>query len=287
MRMRHVSLAMLVGALLLVACGADQDEQATGAPPAPPAPEPSPVTLWLSAERVPPGPAELVAVLVNRAGGEVMFGVGAEVDRWDGSTWVPHRKLGMCLEGWHCTAEMRPLDEELVIPSIGLTATLDRPGPLQRFTTDGLESGWYRISQMANEGMVASGIVEVALGAAAPAPIVPVDSPVISVTPPLLAPGGGTVTLFPLVPGATSIGDLERALEELAETASIERWSGDGWAPVAELDLELDPGGREPSFERSLDLPALEVGDYRIVRAHPGGDHVGRFWVVPADLLGR
>ena len=49
-------------------------DEPTGAdgPLPPPA---SPVTLWLSADRVPPGPVELVGVLVDHEGVNAIFGV--------------------------------------------------------------------------------------------------------------------------------------------------------------------------------------------------------------------
>ena len=50
----------------------------------PPAPADAPFSLWLSAERVPEGPAELVAILVNHEGVDATFGAlreGRPVER--------------------------------------------------------------------------------------------------------------------------------------------------------------------------------------------------------------
>jgi hypothetical protein len=75
---------------------------------APPPVAASPVSLWLSAARVPPGPVELVALLVNDGTAEVMFGVYAKVDRWNGDAWVTAGQLVMCMDPWHCTAQILP-----------------------------------------------------------------------------------------------------------------------------------------------------------------------------------
>lgn len=75
---------------------------------APPPVAASPVSLWLSAERVPLGPIELVALLRNDGIADVMFGVYAKVDRWNGDAWVPAGQLVMCMDHWHCTPQILP-----------------------------------------------------------------------------------------------------------------------------------------------------------------------------------
>lgn len=52
----------------------------------PPALLASPFSLRITAERVPPGPIELVALLVNHEGSDATFGVLATVDRWADTT---------------------------------------------------------------------------------------------------------------------------------------------------------------------------------------------------------
>jgi hypothetical protein len=244
-------------------------------PPALPA---SPVSLWLSAERVAPGPVELVAVLVNHDGVDAMFGVLANVDRWDGREWVAYGDLVMCMDHWHCTARVQPPQEVISVPSIGLSAEPERPGPVERFTIDGLDVGWYRISQQANEGIVAAAIFEIAEDAFLPAPLVPVDAPAISVTPALVSRDGGEVDLYPLIPaptGAQSREDVLEAIRDLSEVALIERWDGSSWQ--AAEDVRLREAGDD--LARSADLPPLREGEYRLVREGPDGPHIGHFWV--------
>jgi hypothetical protein len=240
------------------------------------------MSLWLSADKVPPGPVELVAVFVNHTGVAAIYGVDAKVDRWDGVSWVPHGQLGMCVDHWHCTGEVEPLGENAGGNAIGLTASLDSPGPVERFTTDGLEVGWYRISQMSTEG-TATGVMEVAEGAPAPAPLPPLDAPAISVHPALVPTEGGRTILYPLVPSPTgflSIGDVEQAVEGLSETARVERWVGAQWTSVTEVELQpLGPDMPDARLGRSVELPSLPEGEYRLVRTGPGHPHTGGFWV--------
>ncbi|MEO8697337.1 MAG: hypothetical protein ABI658_27790, partial [Acidimicrobiales bacterium] len=251
-------------------------QEAGGPPPL----DPAPISLWLSASRVTDKePTELVAVLVNHDGSEATFGVAARIDRWDGQSWVPHRLLAMCLDHWFCTATPQALGP-MVVNSIGLSARVDTPGPTERFSTKGLDQGWYRISQTANEGLVAATILQVVAGADPVAPLVSVDMPAISIAPVLVKPTGTIVGMLrPLVPGINSIAEVERALAGLAETAALERWDGRDWKPIATIALK--PAASDP-LSRSAELPALAEGDYRLVRAGPNGAHIGRFWVTAA-----
>jgi hypothetical protein len=246
---------------------------------APPPVAASPVSLWLSAERVPPGPVELVALLVNDGNSDVMFGVYAKIDRWNGDAWVPAGQLVMCMDHWHCTAQILSPGGSVEVPSIGLSPQPRVPGPVERFTTDGLQPGWYRISQVANEGITAAAVLEIADDAPAPAPLVPVDRPAISVSPALLSPTGGKVMLYPLIPagtGAQSRQDVEEAIRGLSEIARIERWDGSSWTAVQNVDLEKT--GND-DLVRSTTLPPLPLGVYRLVRKGPEMPHAGSFWV--------
>lgn len=262
--------------VLVAGCGS---ARSTSTPP--PGPDASPVSLWLSSTHVPPDDVEVEAVFINRSGVTATFGVAASIDRWDGSAWEPYRKLVMCLEDWHCTAHARPAGEKLPVPAIGLGAAPARPGPLERFSTHGLQVGWYRVTQTANDGQVAAAIFEVAADAQNPAPLVPLDKATISVMPALVPSHGGKVTLRTLVPaptGVQSIGDVQAAAAGLSDTAAIERWEDDGWSPVAQVALP-PAGPGESSTSRSAELPALSDGMYRISRTGPSGTHEGRFWV--------
>jgi len=247
------------------------------------------VSLWLSTAEAAPGDTEIVAVLLNHTGVDTTFGVAASVERWDGQEWVPHRLLAMCLDHWHCTAEPVSLDDPLDTPDIGLVAEPDSPGPPERFSTVGLAEGWYRISQTANEGDVASGVLHVVEGAEPQVPLWPTDAPAISVAPSIVSPDGGPISLSPLVPpvdGGLSIDDIEEAVEGLAEAASIERWNGSGWDPAGEVPLAADED--VGLFARSTDLPPLAPGAYRLLRTGSDEPHVGNLWVVDdADLDGE
>lgn len=228
---------------------------------------------------MPPGAVDLGAVLLNHSGADLTFGVAAKVERWDSDRWKRYGGLALCLDHWHCTADITP-DGPLAVQEIGLSPSREFPGPLGRFTTDGLKPGWYRISQTANEGTVASGTFEVAEGADEPAPLVDVDEPSISVGPILTPSAGGTVTLEPLIPaptGSQSITDVEAAIAGLAEVAQIEHWDDGKWTQVSDTPLTAV----DWRVGRSATVPALEPGAYRLVRTGPQRAHTGTFWVLP------
>jgi hypothetical protein len=272
-----VVVFVLGAAFAWLAFGAigDRRTEAVGQPPPEP---PGAFSLWLSAERVPLG-AELVAVLVAHEDVEAIFGVFVEVDRWDGHGWSPQGHIVMCMDHWHCTARVEEPEGSVGVPGIGLGARPGSPGPVERFTTDGLEPGWYRISQTANEGIVATGVFQVANGATAPAPLVDVDAPAISISPVVVAPTGEEITLYPLIPppasGSQSREDILRATQGLSETARIERWDGSMWNGVTTVDVRPAPG----DLQTSATLPQLDPGAYRLVREGPEGPHIGPFWV--------
>ena len=237
-------------------------------------PPPEPVAdarLWLSAERVPPGGVELVAVGVEQAEGAFGAGVLASVDRWDGDSWEPHRDLTMCQDHWYCTSELQPAGSITGSVDLGVG-----PATVQRFSTAGLGVGWYRVSQGG-----ATGVLEVAEGADPPAPLWPVDEPSISVARPLLPPSGEVVLLSPLVPpvdGFSSADAVREATDELGTVVTVERWEDGAWARVAELQAELrDPADTNEGVV--LQVPALDPGEYRVVRSGADGVQTGRFWV--------
>jgi len=281
---------LFAGVVLLgmAACGSDTSVR-SGAPGAVAAdrpafpPESGPVSLWLSADEVPPG-AEVVAVLRNPTGVEVTFGVAAHVDRWDGAAWVAHRNLPMCLDFWHCTGKPQAIDADFVVPSIGLSP-VGGIGSVERFTTAGLDLGWYRIRQRANEDIVATGILHVTDDAPAPAPLTPTDEPAVSLGPVILSPEGGRITAFPIIPasGASqSSDDVVVATAHLQDPAVIERWDGSRWEKETVVDLHRGEQRGGPDLDRYADLPALPAGAYRFVRTAEDGypAHTGRFWVV-------
>ena len=268
-----VVVAFAWGALSTVG---DEPEVGDGPPPSPV----SPVVLWLSANRVPPGPVELVGMLVDHEGVDATFGVFAGVERWDGSEGGRYGYVAMCMDHWHCTARIERSGGSVGVNDIGLGPRLGVPGPVERFTTEGLDVGWYRITQTANEGVVATGVFEVVDGAPLPAPLMSVDAPAISISPALVSPVGGDILLYPLIPppanGSQSREDILQAIEGLSETARIERWDGAAWDVVATVDLFRVPGD---SLQRTAVLPSLEPGEYRLVREGPEGPHLGHFWV--------
>ena len=238
----------------------------------PPREGPTETRLWLSAASVPPAPVEIVVVPMEEQEGEFSAGVVAGVERWDGDSWVPHRELTMCQDHWHCTAGLQPVGS--ITGSVDLEVNA---GAVQRFTTAGLEVGWYRVAQGG-----AHGTFRVDAAAAAPAPLWPVDEPAISVSPAVVPVAATAVVLSPLVPpgedGSLSAESVRLATDDLSATVVVERWDGDRWTPAAEVVGEVrDPVDVYAGMR--VELPELAHGEYRVVRSGADGVHTGRFWV--------
>jgi hypothetical protein len=272
---RRWGLIVVVVALITAAVACSDSLQSRRVEPPPPI-EPGPYSLWLNANRVSDRePADLVAVLVNHDGTREVFGIVATIDRWDGRSWRPHREMLMCLGHWHCIAESKRRGAIDSAPSVGLTATRESVGVAEWFTTKGLERGWYRISHTSNNGVLASAVFELAPDGASVAPIGPIDKPIISITPIVVAPHGSSVALTTLIPSySSSHVDFELAAAGLTETARIQRWDGREWQPVGDVPLRA---GR--TWDRRADLPPLPEGAYRLARDGPNGEHTGLFWV--------
>lgn len=293
-RRRRRATRVAVGALAVAAVAGVTTAAVAllGPGPTPPADAPPPpavdeggVALWLSADRVPPGDVAVAAALVSRDGTTATFGVEADLERWDGDSWEPYRKTGLCLADWHCTARWYApgAPEVQGFNDIGLGVGPGAPGPLVRFTTDGLAPGWYRVVQESVDGVVAHGVLEVADGAPAPAPLWPEDSPAVTVQPPLVPASGGDVALVPLVPpddgGNLSAEMLSGAMAGLDPDALVQRWADGAWADVGTVATE-EPAAESVPGELAARLPALDPGAYRVLLRGNGKELEGSFWVV-------
>ena len=261
--------------------------------PPPPEPTDAEASLWLSSERVSPG-ADLAVAFVGRGEAPLIGGVGASVQRWDGSSWKDYGYAGLCLDSWQCSGsisseDLGSDDIGIVVPDIGVGASA-----VMRLSTSGLEPGWYRLSSdLLDESespaaldqrrhIEAAGQFEVAADAPPPAPLWSLDAPTISVTPALLPTAGGAVRLSPVVPadadGSQSAEDIDAVVAGLSQDARLERWAGDAWVVVA--DVPLDPGSDGNGWDRTAALGPLEPGAYRLVRTGPAGEQSGNLWVV-------
>lgn len=236
-------------------------------PPAetPPPPEPaSAVSIWLSAESVPEG-TDMVAVVVNDSAEELVFGATAELERWDGTAWVPSGGINLCLPS--CT----PPSFESAVPTMsdgwGASPTPGNPGPAMRFSTDGLDDGWYRLVQGP-----ASGVFEIADDAPAPAPLWSLDTASVQPSPALTGLRGTRVAL-----GAVTA--------DVSDYATVERWDGAAWQPTTSVPLSRPAAAPSDVF---ADIPGLEPGEFRLVLTdfedgEQGESVWGNFWVAGAE----
>ena len=258
--------------------------QPAGAPPA--EPTDGDAFVWIGPDRVPPG-ADLAVALVSRTGADLIGGVGMTVERWDGASWQAYGFAGLCVDGWRCAGSVTR-DGDGGVLDIGIG-----PGTAMRLSTNGLERGWYRLSEGVTDmsatpapdgsrpGGAVAGQFEVTDDAPQPAPLPPTDGVATSVHPALLAQPGGAVTLSPVVPpnadGSQTSDDIAAAVAGLSETARVERWTDGAWLRVGEVDLTPAPGD---GTARAANVPALPEGAYRLVRTGPPGEVTGSFWVV-------
>ena len=243
------------------------------------------IRLWLSATRVPVTGASLAVGLVNRATTSPTFGVEGDLERWNGSAWVAHKRVVRCMFDWNCDGAVEDRPGRSGVPAVGLIVNPGSQAVIGRFRTQRLRTGWYRLGLRANRGETATATFEVRDDAAPPGPLPDIRATTESVIPALLSPTGGRVQTWPvLAPGAglTTIDTYVAATAGLGETATVQRWTGHRWQPVAKLSLTIPLGGpaadRQPA--RFALIPPLEPGDYRLLRdSRAGTPQVGSFWI--------
>lgn len=255
-------VAALVGVAGLANALANRDPS----PPVAPPPVVATTDYWVTSGQVRPGD-DLVAVAAAEGG------VVGTLSRWDGGDWAPYRLIRFCPDHWGCHGSLEPYAESYESQDL-----LILPGTALRFSTQGLDLGWYRVGD--------SGQFEITAEAPAAAPLWPVDAPALSVSPALVPRSGGEVTLFPLAPsdtnGMLTHDDLAAVTAGMPETVAIERWEGAAWTPAVEVGLR---GVEGDDLVRYADLPGLDPGAYRLVRTGPAGSVTGNFWVAtPADI---
>ena len=228
----------------------------------------------LSAEQVPPG-AEVVGVLVDETGTGQVFDQLASVERWEDGAWVDRAEpLLWCLPTDPCSAEVMSPGTMVDFQPVEITPEPGVPGPAMRMSTAGLEPGWYRIGHTSRTGHVAAGILEIDIDAPPPAPLAPLDEPLLAVDRPVLTTAArGPLVLTQVVPD----GDVPRP--DPAEQARVDAWLDGAWATVEdEVALTGDIG----DGAQAVMAAGLDPGAYRVVLSWPEGEAWGRFWVVVA-----
>lgn len=272
--------AVAVAAVAALAVGGMTLVDRTPTPPVAPPEEEATVggDLWLSAEEVPPG-AEVVGVLVDPTNGGHVFDQLASVERWIDGAWVDRAEpLLWCLPTDPCSAEVMEPGTAVDFQPVEIAPGPGLPGPAMRMSTAGLEPGWYRIAHVSRSGAVASGVLEVADDAPAPAPLAPPDEPSLAVDPPILVPGDNVPLVLSLVApdGGRGPGP--------AEQARVDAWVDGAWVTTQD-GIPLGEG-MDDGVEAVLVGVADEPGEYRVVLSGPDGEVWGRFWVTEAPAPG-
>ncbi|NCT90410.1 hypothetical protein GXB85_05520 [Cellulomonas sp. APG4] len=277
-----VTAAVLTVALVTRPWGDGSAPVATAAPP----PEPrGAVSVEISPRVVEPGDA-VTAVLVAHEANDLTFGVAARVERWDGSRWRPSGVAHLCLAEWECVGSVGP--RLGATEDIGLGAEPGTLGPATTFSTEGLGDGWYRLVQSAVlDEDVATGAFEIRAGAGAAPPLPPRDEVALTVTPVLVPPDGGQVSVATWVPagadGTLTSEDVEAADRQLGATALVQRWTTQQWRDAIEVRVGRRDAGLGVEWGSPVVLPALEEGSYRVVRTRDDGSQAwGTFAVTAA-----
>jgi hypothetical protein len=253
---------------------------ATDAPraPLPPFEEPGPVVPWLSTRSVPTSGGDVVVILHNSGTEQFSYGVGSQIDRWDGASWTIARKIELCLDFWHCAGTLRPADQPLMVRMIGLSVGPGKWGDPLFARIEGLEPGWYRFGK--------GGEFEVTDHPEPSAPIGDVHAYRLSVKPAVLPESGGTLRITNNPPNDGGIQDPVQQEAQLFPGATLQRWTGSTWTLVPSTSaLELrSPAPDEVNgniWEKRADVGPLAPGSYRILRHLLDGTEVmGVFWVV-------
>lgn len=246
---------------------------------APPAADTAAPHLWLSATDVPTAGADVAVQLVDPTLSGDTYGVAARVERWDGEQWVDPVHAALCTDFWGCPGEIRGSG---AVPDIGLSARSGR-GPLTWLRIEGLEPGWYRLSQTANEGTVAAAPFRVREDAPAQPPSDVTGNAHLAVEPPVrttaMSSTGATVRL--VVTGGMPESDGWQD-----GVVRVERWEDGGWRTgFVGGGLHLTPSTDPDQPDAyTVDLGPWPPGTYRLaigtddVTAAPTLE--GRFWVV-------
>ena len=241
--------------------------------------------LWTSTPRVGRDRGPIVMAVLSPAPLEdVIFGVSGELDRWAGDSWVPHRRWTSCTVSMSCDGSLGGPDEELFTISIGL-----RLGSLERLALHGVAAGWYRLRKEANDGRVASTVIEVTDDQLASPPLPSTGGPQLDVSPALVLPAGAQAESWVIDTsgdGTSSLSSIEALDARLARTASVERWIDGAWQPAGVVELS-ERDACLGLTARRVSIPPLASGTYRLRRTDGAGIEVsGWFWVdVRADQM--
>lgn len=279
------AVVAIVGMIVYLAWpqGGPAPNQPAGAPTsqdvAPPPPDGGSYRVWLSEQVIPAAGADIAAVLTGPApadeSDQETFGVGAQLDRWDGTQWQLHRNARLCMDFWECTGSLVALEEDFAVEDIGLGLHPSGVGPTTFLRLEGLDPGWYRLRQTSNDGVEASGAFEVV---AEDVPVLPVGRRNVDhlvAGPALLAEAGRTIHVSRIpVPQQSA----DSPANKVGESLDLEMWTGGTWQPMS--TLTVIPAPDDPYRAAPLvELPTLDLGAYRLVDRSQPGEAQAVIWI--------
>ncbi|MCB0961127.1 MAG: hypothetical protein KDB04_16580 [Acidimicrobiales bacterium] len=296
------AVVLAVGGIAFAATRSEDAERVTSTPDGeavppdgeavPPPVDRSQAHLWLSAEQVPPGGADLAVAIVDPTDSGHIWGVAATVDRWDGTAWQPLDTARLCLDLWGCVGQIGGVDG---VEQIGLDAS-----PVSLLTwlrTGQLDPGWYRLTQGDGDA-AAAGQFEVRADADPLPPAPDREGAHLTVEPMVLFASEALRRAEPeplLPPPSTSIPSDLTGQREIVVRATgaprawqdgrvrLERWDGGSWIDASDLQVGGISPGIEPDDPVALTLADPQPGAYRVLVDADRVTIEGRFWVTDLE----
>jgi hypothetical protein len=215
-----------------VATRQDPDGPLTPAPPAISTKQPH---LALSPTTLPRSGGLITLTVVNPTDTDVTYGIIGNLFRWNGSAWMPYRKLFMGSTKPTAVAVLYPLTTNLAVAASGQGIMPRHSGNPTKMQLPALPSGYYRLTQDYYQGdkdshgkgtqtrSRLSGIFVVPRSTPyrAVPPAVDPGRPHIALSPASVPRAGGVVNLTVVNPTATEVS--------FTYQGGLERWNGTAW----------------------------------------------------------
>jgi hypothetical protein len=237
--------------------------------------------IWLSATKVSTEGVQLAAAVVNPAESPIDYGVSGTFERWSENTWIREGTWVTSLDQWGGFPAIRkPLDQPIVIPSIGLSSPAHGVGPVEYFSLPPLSEGLYRVGHSATSPEL-FGVIQVVPEAPLPVPIENPHPPNLVAHPTLMQHSQDVrVAALPLSTGLQHFEDVLRFNRELSPSVGLHQWNGESWVLMTLLDVDDSQPQEVFTGEVVVTLPELPTGAYRLVRQNASVTPLARvIWV--------
>ena len=237
--------------------------------------------IWLSATTVSTDGAQLAAAVVNVTEAPIQYGVLGTFEHWNDGQWARAGSWVTSLDHWGGSPEIVTDERQVFVPAIGLDAPGHALGPVEYFSLPPLAEGWYRVSHAAGASAPYAVIEVVHRNASKLMPIDNPHPPTLVAHPTVMRHSGELrVAALPPQDGVISREDVLRFNRELARSAGLFHWNGEGWTFITMLAVDDSQPQQGYSGEVIVTLPELPPGAYRIVRQSASNGPLARvLWI--------